>query len=451
MKTKSFFPKRNVVYRKNPAVFACPTATKAFGATTTYWTSGALSQVLDTKVGVQDPKWKEKIASGVDATNPYTRVIFPLKAKQQQMPVNMKWVGKVQAWNPTRLVPYPTYLVGHYAQDLVGTAYGLGSDVSHPEIDTLSKLAFLAKIKQAQSEFNAPVFIGELKETIGMLRHPLKGFIKSTHRYRKRVKRLRDALKRSRLHAARSRLSRDLKRELLIEHANRFQSSLEKAFLQWTYGVAPLINDVKALLDLPAMMGEAQEVVRLSVTIPKQYGVRRFMERTTFNSGVFLNGIKTQWTDAEYKCQFRGALRIRSDPPNGVGRMREITATNLREFVPTVYELLPFSFIADYFSTLGDVVNGLFTCTEDLVYCSNTKTVRTMNLGIFVPLPGTQYPTSWPWIPAAAQLRGLRLNRSKANLSVGLRDLRFTMPDLGQLINTAVLSASLLRVHAGDR
>lgn len=436
-------------FRKSPRVSPVPINCKAYGSPV-YWASVGGSQILDTKIGAKDPRWKEKVASGVDATNPYTRAIFPLKPGLQ-MPVLMRWVGKVQAFNPNRLVPYSTFLEGYYAQYLADGPFGLDGSTAHPEIDTLAKLAFLAKVKDTQSQFNAPVFIGELRETIRMLRHPLQGFTKATHRYRQRVKRLKAVRDRAMKHTTRQKLARSVKAELFIEHANRFQSSLEKAFLQWTYGVAPLLNDVKALLELPALMGTAEEVVRLSVTIPKQFIVRAYSGVTTFNSIVFLRGITHQRTDAEYKCQYRGALRIRGNPPDGVDRLRELTAANLREFIPTLYELVPFSFVADYFSTLGSVVNGIFTCTEDLVYCCNTKKVSTVNTGVFVPLPGSQYPVSWPWIPAATQLKGMRLNRVKADLSVSLRDLRFTMPSSDQLFKTAVLSVSLLRGAFGDK
>lgn len=402
---------------------------------------------VNTKTGSNNPLYQRVIDSLGDATYPYTRAIHPVVGEgffSKIQPVAWSWVNKDWRYSPSPGWYNQTVQVFGYPQ-----TFGLYPFVSMDydprtfakSLDSLAKLAFLGKIREAVSSFDALPFIGELRETIGMLRHPLRGFTKTTYRYRSEVR----ALKRVHDQAMRSLgyLPPALRAQQVLLQAKILSDKVEKAFLQWTYGVSPLLNDVESITDTVSQMQSEPEVKRLSVTLSSERPVAGSTELWTYNGHAQFN--RTTMESLRYRTSIRGAVFVGLEPPGSLGRLQELTRFDLMSFVPSVYELLPYSFLVDYFSTLGQVVNGVFTSTRRLVYAAHTRKIECMNTGFAIPLPGTPRPVSWPLRPSTATLRGVRLNREKPDLSVSLSDLQITMPSLGQWLNSAVLATQKVR------
>lgn len=244
-----------------------------------------------------------------------------------------------------------------------------------------------------------------------------------------------------------------LERQILAERLNRLQSSAEKAFLQWTFGVAPLIGDVKAMLETMDRLASPDQavVVKLSVTVARDLEKKSFVTRDVV-SGNRVVLTKTITETAKAKVRFRGAVKVLLHPPDSVDRLKQLAGVDLRELVPTLYELTPFSWAADYVSTLGSVVNGAFVSTRNLVYATQSTQLRAERKNICVPSHGT-----WgagfvlPNIPAEGLTDFVSHNRSKANLNVGFSDLRFTIPTVRQIVNMAAVASQLIRAKLGDK
>jgi hypothetical protein len=222
---------------------------------------------------------------------------------------------------------------------------------------------------------------------------------------------------------------------------------MENAYLQWTYGVSPLMGDIDGIMEAVQRLSDKQrDVVRLSVTVPVQLPVTSYSVVSVLSGPgrvVFQTFVQEV---PVLKVRFKGAVKVSVDPPDSVERLRSLSNFDLSQVVPTFYELLPFSFVADYFSTIGDVVNGVFTSTRNLVYATQSTSVEASRLCIVVGLPSRWgVPTSWPLIPAAGLAEYRTLNRVKANLAVSYRDLRLTIPNMDQIRNLSVLGSSLVR------
>lgn len=71
-----------------------------------------------------------------------------------------------------------------------------------------------------------------------------------------------------------------------------------------------------------------------------------------------------------HSVRYVGGLRTTSSSPTSYA-IRD-TGFSLRSFVPTIWELIPYSFLVDYFSNLGDLVTSTAVFRNDFVYVVST-------------------------------------------------------------------------------
>lgn len=409
------------------------------------------------RIGAVNPKWEAQIASKSDASTDYYLRKDPSPSKGKDglvvgnYPVAYTWYTYewlVDHWGiwVTRVDGYPHW-DGLSPMFTSNTSYT--SEIA--SLMSTAKLAFLGKLKEAQQSFSAPTFLGELRETVKMLRNPIAGFTKSTLRYRAKVRRLTTVRTRLLARGGRLKVLTRVERQLLAERLNRLQSSLEKAYLQWTFGVAPLVGDVKAMIDtVDKLKDSGRKVVRLSITIPRQLEAKSFIVKDVVanNRVVLVKNIRELATAI---VRFRGAVAVDTYPPDSFDRLRELSGLNLEELVPTLYELTPFSWAADYVSTLGDAVNGAFVSKRNLIYATQSYHLKATRRNICVPLHGP-----WgvgrvvPGFPSEGSTDFVSHKRTKANLVVSLSDLRFTIPQVKQIVNLLAVASQLIRSKMGD-
>jgi hypothetical protein len=380
---------------------------------------------LDSRSGViDDPKWREKIKAMVDATHPYSRVIWPARGSYwKQMNVDWYWTWRElfvpHALRSSQLRGSPG-LSSFAAQSFTR---GIPQSASVVRAKSTARLAFLSKIREQQTPFQGLAFLGELKETISMVKHPLRGIIRQN---------------------ANSARHFTVLQRLYRKNSSRLEDMMEKAYLQWTYGVMPLVGDIQAVLGNCSKIFEEPEVIRLRVTIPveesKLYSANNILalEGSSQTVGVFFE-IK-----ASGYVRIVGAMR-HSKSPASMAKFNQINGLQLRDIVPAAWELTPYSFLADYFVNVGDVLGGVFTDTSDLVYSCMTTKLLSDGRCISYGLPGTFKPVTWPFAMVPGRLVKVSLNREKADLSVGFKDINWQDPTVGQLFNTAVLSSQKLR------
>lgn len=366
----------------------------------------------------KDPKWQEKVASLLDATQDYTRIDTVSLIKQPS--VSWVWVGKTAGTKPLTIT---THLKGDPITQMLGAYLNSTANVDELRVRSEVKLGFLSKIRDEESPFQALPFLGELKETIDMVRNPLKGILTHTKGYKNRVTRILGAPKK----------------------ADRVSQALEKAYLQWTYGVAPLIGDIESIKEAILKMYEVKEVKRISVSGEDELPLESRLNATAYIESGWGFMSRHVSTSARIKVRISGALKNELQGPS-IEKAQQVASVRLRDFVPAAYELLPYSFLIDYFSTTGDVLGGLFTNTRNLVYASESVKVTKSAIGVVVPLPGvTGSPISFPTSLAVGRRESVVFNRRKANLSVSLRDWRFVHPNAKQWFNTAVLGIQAFR------
>lgn len=168
-------------------------------------------------------------------------------------------------------------------------------------------------------------------------------------------------------------------------------------YLEWKFGVDPLLKDIQALAhELKDDFLEVETFTsRGSAT-----GVGQYVSNGTF--GIPTLNLKTSVvTVEESSIQYKAAIRLRR---YGVGGLAERLGLSPSNFVPTLYNLMPWSWLLDYATNVGDVVTAICFDPAKIAWCNRTvrrKATLTLLAGVnpkvdssFTSHPG--YPIASP-------------------------------------------------------
>lgn len=303
-----------------------------------------VSEQSDVADGVDDPRWRGKIAAGVDVTHPYTR--SAVRAEEfTPWSCELFFPGTPGKYSPNFEVENGW---GHYPNGSIFNGFADTGAVNS------AKTSFVSKAQQYITPFQGGVFLGELSEAIHTIRHPCQGVKKLVSSYLKRVKKARPGFKKA--------------------TRQRRQRFLSEQWLEVSYGIRPLISDiqsgVKALQDIvnqransPCIKGFGKSDFR-GETAEVMYNMRRG------------NVVFKQQDQTITKCVYFGAVRMDLNAPSQFAMDK--VGLSLPQFLPTVWELIPWSFLADYFTNIGQIVNAVSFPTSRLAYIGSTTVVKSV-------------------------------------------------------------------------
>jgi hypothetical protein len=349
-----------------------------------------------------------------------------------------RFVRKAPIWRcVARVIDYPwqapfdgTDIVmrtieGTYPGDFPSGSLG----ISFVKADNLAKRSFVSKAKSAQTAIQGGVFLGELRETIHLLRHPAQLLRKDLGSYLRTVKK---------------RVGRVLgkTRKERILYINK---KVSDHWLEYSLGWKPLVADIASAGKL------------LNRVILKDQGDRKFIAGfgkdndashvIPFVLGGNPNVIGSTFQTAEVSVKYYGLMDIRC--PRQVS-FRSLGLTP-DEFFPTLWELIPYSFVVDYFTNIGDIISAAsFTKTGIRWMAKGTRTSLVNHYKVikaestFVTHLGGSYPLyECSTRPSHATWANETVERAAFTGSL-IPQLEFTIPGFAnQWINMAgLLTAS---------
>lgn len=355
---------------------------------------GALIDYSDQRSSVRNPVWRRQIAARQNAGTPFSGFTARLD------PGIASGGGMCQ-------VTRPWWVAGGVCIPFDSLSPLHSSALAR--VDTLASVAVRNKLKKAEQSFAGGVFIGELKETIQALRNPLRGLLKHTEAYLKAAKKL--------------------------SKGRHVAAALRSEYLAFTYGWAPLSSDVDSavhLLDqkvrnMTIISGSAHDEMKIPLT-RYQYG----------NAGGFPGRLSLHvdyW--ALVKTRVRYQCGLGTDDPSTAMRLGFAP----EDFVPTLWELLPFSFVVDYFTNIGDVISACSTGLNNARYWNRTRRQESwvhMDLGYtsdYVPYTGE--------VGGSSVLYVKRVWRDQVEPGRPWSGFRWTLPNIRQGINVAALAPEL--------
>jgi hypothetical protein len=351
-----------------------------------------------------------------------------------------RFVRKAPIWRCVgHLIDYP-WTAPYDANDVVlrvieGTYPGdfptnsLGITFTHA--DNLAKRSFVSKATAAQTTFQGGVFLGELRETISLLRHPAQLLRKDLGSYLRTVKK---------------RIGRVLgkTRKERILYLNK---KVSDHWLEYSLGWKPLLSDIQSAGQLLSKVAFGN----------KSKGYRKFIAgfgkdndattATSFILGGNPNVIGSTHQTSEVSVKYYGLMDIRC--PNQVTwRSVGLTPDN---FFPTIWELIPYSFVVDYFTNIGDMIAAAsFTRTGIRWMAKGTRLSLVNHYMVlraessFVTHLGGSYPVFSCYArPSNATWANETVERSRFSGSL-VPQLEFTLPGhASQWLNIAgLLTAS---------
>jgi hypothetical protein len=293
----------------------------------TYQYASSDSQVLvgDGYVNrVSDPKWRDKIASKASASNPYAKRVYRLR------PGRISWSG----------MRYDKELNATFnaRNDMVWGGYS-GSFPCQPTTDSSLRDVALSRLKRKLSselnDFKAIAPIAELRE----LRHSIR---------------------------TTASLGYDLVLALLELRKTKGRSAAKYAAEHWlnfSFAVTPTIataNDLIAAIE--SYLDAQSKVLRLSGGATKRWR-EGYVDTSLLGSmnGGFGNNIRYSWTiEHELGYRFIAGIKLDLATANAYTVDRKF-GLQFGDIVPALWELTPYSWLFDYFTTMGAFLEDVFS------------------------------------------------------------------------------------------
>jgi hypothetical protein len=220
--------------------------------------------------------------------------------------------------------------------------------------------------------------------------------------------------------------------------------------LEYTFGWKPLISDIEgSARALSTLVNKFRPQIRVS---GRGNGDEQLADTE--------DGLSTYWGQYSYrvmvkdkwKVSFYGALRpeVATDAPTFRGSF----GLRAHDFVPTVWELIPFSFVTDYFSNVGEILSAACYSSANLAWWGATSIAERKAFSYDVHETshpeGSEYTTvSGSSSPGSFEAEAKVIRRD--NHPSFVPSLSFQVPGLRQGFNLAALFAQASAVSRSLR
>jgi hypothetical protein len=306
---------------------------------------------VDTFAGNDRPGWKDAIRQQVSATTQASG----RKTFLSDWPIISANVFGRLNQNPVTYQDRHYSLIG-YPAHWISFASLASSSVDTNTLNHVTARVdkiFLDRCKSAISSFQSGQDIVEIKQTIESIIHPLSSLRKHVSTYFLNLAKIKGKYKRIRTLSGRNR---------------SLAKALSDTYLEWTFGWNPLASDIAAgIVDLSKSRNRFEST-------PVHASAKGIYEGTSSDlvntnaDHCFIVG--SQKFTAEYSIRLKGAVNAyyQGTAPT----LRQNLQLLPEDFAPTVWNVLPYSFVIDYFLNVGDIVNAYSFPSVALRWCNKS-------------------------------------------------------------------------------
>jgi len=315
--------------------------------------------------GFYNPSWKDQVRNLQDAgtayaatgcsDDPQSWVSLTFNQFTVYVPAGVLWSTRNGS-------------VGGYMTTEPPPPLGTPSSSTISQIENRALSKFLTNIQSIQSSIEAGQDFGEYKETLKSIHSPLSSLRQGLVGY----------------------LSALRKRRKGSNNIPALRKILTDTYLEFHFGWQPLVDDIAQIFAdsgrfrFPiypvrgnahgSFNSSASTVSKAASPLPNSY---------TYNTQTIY----------EYSCRYKGA--VRSNASGGQLSWAQSLRLTPKDWLPTAWDLLPYSWIADYFTNVGDILQAASLINCGLVYGSKTtqnKATKTVSNVSYVAPPETSYP-----------------------------------------------------------
>lgn len=317
--------------------------------------------------GQSCPDWKRKLASMQTATTPYSATYYELlrwddlymfrvdgwTAMQSGRPIN--WWGFQQATSSS-LNLKPSF-------QFLGATFQERTDLMNRTASAL-----ISKEARARVYADALVTMGEFGETLSILRSPLRRVPRLIDRYLRKVER-------------KMKLAKKKGRYITIDELNGL-------YLGWYLAIAPLIGEIESYAEAIASAELKERLTEVQCTLAMAPRAATSVTSGTASGKPFT---RVNVDKLEMSIRAKSGIRISLDSDASSRFLKAVNLDGreiLSRWAPSAWELLPFSFVLDYFGNFAEVIESRYSTRADVAWTSMmvreiATSSRALNVGEF--------------------------------------------------------------------
>lgn len=315
------------------------------------------------RLGVSNPNWRQQIANFTDAGTAFAATDVQYKRHSVAT-----YFLDLNPFHPNQVNPWGYFdPLKYFGQ----TYYNVIPLYDTSQDSAVNNLAIRRFYDSVSSPFDGATFLGELRETIHMFRHPLKQLNDSIDRQIKKSRKLRDKAVRD----ARNRRNwpgKKLPSKPIVDKRtlDMWRKAAGSSYLEWKWGVTPLLADISNLFDALKLQLNQPNVEHFKSSAGLKYSLPQVkLGEAAFSSGYAKTTIDRH---CHTSVKYTGAVYSRID--SSLSLMDTLIGPP-EQLVATAYELFPFSWLLDYGTTMGEALNASLMATR-LRYTFVSKTIR---------------------------------------------------------------------------
>lgn len=291
----------------------------------------------DYKSGFINPAWESMVKNGVDASTAYRRVgvsLHRVKGHFKEVVVRNAPAQKYTGTQEIAFIDDP--FSGFSAPAMNDPALLIGQAASAAN---RCSILFYNRVADALRAFSVPIFLGEFHDLIALGLNPLRSIANLTRALRQKA---------------------DSLRRIYATRPVKLSKALAELWLEYRLAIVPLQHDVVAF-------GEAMEMFFNSRADAKVISAT-CTDRPTATI-LYLNPTWRGYTCSGQlisrpvkSVKIIGCLDLRPIKGKDYGKVSKSATdafgTSIREFFPTIWELIPLSFVVDYFTNIGKLLTA---------------------------------------------------------------------------------------------
>jgi hypothetical protein len=313
------------------------------GIVTNYTSSD--HSLVDTRslVGTKNPRWREQIKRNIQAGTTMSATIrrYDLKAHSAEEIWIHDWKGE-----PKGSYPSVDYYFGDKFQQIPWA--GSHDPALLAKANNHALTNFISEANDARQVLQSGELIGEFTELVRQVKSPGKSLRNGLNAY---IRSIRNRAMKSR---------RLLWRQPRHRRADVLTKMVTDTWLEWKFGHAPLISELDDVIqyiidedsfnrrDIQAIQGVG--IAEDSFWDPNSGSS---MSQRTFSSPGFKSRSRVI---SKATVIYRGQVRMSASES---GYIAEKVGFAPDQWLPTLWELVPYSFLADYFANIGDIIYAL--------------------------------------------------------------------------------------------
>lgn len=366
------------------------------------WASYTWKDSLD---GFKNPHWKRQVARGENATTNMTATAKVLEVKEGHLqcignfnvgePPNRRFKGVftgLYGITPSTTLDTDGVPSGSADNDAVGDWYG--------------------KVRDRMSTFKGSVFAAESNQARRMMHDRASRMLTQIPYFQNRLRKrwLRSRTKRGKL------------------------KTLANSWLELQFGWLPLVSDIE---DAYKVLHNPTPMFRMA----KGEGVHFSVEskNSSTGGGNQMRYRTEQRRTTRYYVKYYGSIQARADPSGS--RLLD-WGLGTREFLPTIWEVIPWSFAVDYFTNIGEIITAVSYANVKVRWAARTIEIeRVSDTRAFYdsPLGNFPYFQMQISIPSQFTLTAKKVLRSRIE-DIPIPELSFRLPDWKKTLNLAALA-----------